>query len=176
MVFGIQKTTTKRRFFFSAVWSIQMFRWRSAEWWNMTLSPQLAPQLCTDGLTFKNDLLSLCFLPRLKPLDIEFMKRLHEKVNIIPLIAKSDTMTVEECVQFKHQVCVSTTSEDINTSFSKSSHKLWQEVSSRLAAHLSCFSESYIWNVACCGSGCTFTEMLHRSKPGWHSNGSFQMK
>ncbi|XP_075907593.1 septin-7-like isoform X2 [Nelusetta ayraudi] len=40
----------------------------------------------------------------LKPLDIEFMKRLHEKVNIIPLIAKSDTMTVEECVQFKHQI------------------------------------------------------------------------
>lgn len=34
------------------------------------------------------------------------MRRLHEKVNIIPLIAKSDTMTVEECVHFKHQVCV----------------------------------------------------------------------
>ncbi|KAF7221601.1 transcript variant X1 [Nothobranchius furzeri] len=29
----------------------------------------------------------------LKPLDIEFMKRLHEKVNVIPLIAKADTMT-----------------------------------------------------------------------------------
>uniref|UniRef100_A0A8D3B3Q4 Septin n=1 Tax=Scophthalmus maximus TaxID=52904 RepID=A0A8D3B3Q4_SCOMX len=40
----------------------------------------------------------------LKPLDIEFMKRLHEKVNIIPLIAKADTMTPEECQQFKKQI------------------------------------------------------------------------
>ncbi len=45
--------------------------------------------------------LSLC---RLKPLDIEFMKRLHEKVNVIPLIAKADTLTPEECQQFKKQV------------------------------------------------------------------------
>ncbi|XP_055136177.1 septin-7-like isoform X2 [Symphalangus syndactylus] len=41
--------------------------------------------------------------PSLKPLDIEFMKRLHEKVNIIPLIAKADTLTPEECQQFKKQ-------------------------------------------------------------------------
>ncbi|MEQ2247436.1 Septin-7 [Ilyodon furcidens] len=40
----------------------------------------------------------------LKPLDTEFMKRLHEKVNIIPLIAKADTMTPEECQQFKKQI------------------------------------------------------------------------
>uniref|UniRef100_A0A3Q3JTZ9 Septin-7 n=1 Tax=Monopterus albus TaxID=43700 RepID=A0A3Q3JTZ9_MONAL len=40
----------------------------------------------------------------LKPLDIEFMKWLHEKVNIIPLIAKADTMTPEECQQFKKQI------------------------------------------------------------------------
>uniref|UniRef100_A0A8C5A232 Septin n=1 Tax=Gadus morhua TaxID=8049 RepID=A0A8C5A232_GADMO len=40
----------------------------------------------------------------LKPLDIEFMKRLHEKVNIIPLIAKADTMTPEEGQQFKKQI------------------------------------------------------------------------
>ncbi|XP_070574289.1 septin-7-like isoform X2 [Ptychodera flava] len=40
----------------------------------------------------------------LKPLDIEFMKRLHEKVNIIPLIAKADTLTPEECRQFKEQI------------------------------------------------------------------------
>lgn len=46
----------------------------------------------------------LCFSARLKPLDIEFMKRLHEKVNIIPLIAKADTLTPEECQQFKKQV------------------------------------------------------------------------
>uniref|UniRef100_A0A8C7XGC0 Septin n=1 Tax=Oryzias sinensis TaxID=183150 RepID=A0A8C7XGC0_9TELE len=40
----------------------------------------------------------------LKPLDTEFMKYLHEKVNIIPLIAKADTLTPEECQQFKRQI------------------------------------------------------------------------
>lgn len=43
---------------------------------------------------------------RLKPLDIEFMKRLHDKVNVIPLIAKADTLTPEECQLFKKQVFV----------------------------------------------------------------------
>ncbi len=41
---------------------------------------------------------------RLKPLDIEFMRQLHDKVNIIPLIAKADTMTPDECHRFKQQV------------------------------------------------------------------------
>ncbi|XP_038661945.1 septin-7-like [Scyliorhinus canicula] len=40
----------------------------------------------------------------MKPLDIEFMKRLHDKVNIIPLIAKADTLTPEECQHFKKQI------------------------------------------------------------------------
>ncbi|KAF3854241.1 hypothetical protein F7725_022296 [Dissostichus mawsoni] len=40
----------------------------------------------------------------LKPLDIEFMKRLHDKVNVIPLIAKADTLTPEECQLFKKQI------------------------------------------------------------------------
>uniref|UniRef100_H2Z606 Septin-7 n=1 Tax=Ciona savignyi TaxID=51511 RepID=H2Z606_CIOSA len=40
----------------------------------------------------------------LKPLDIEFMKNLHDKVNIIPLIAKADTMTPDECLRFKKQI------------------------------------------------------------------------
>lgn len=40
----------------------------------------------------------------LKPLDVEFMQRLHEKVNIIPVIAKADTMTPDECAHFKKQV------------------------------------------------------------------------
>uniref|UniRef100_H3D268 Septin n=1 Tax=Tetraodon nigroviridis TaxID=99883 RepID=H3D268_TETNG len=40
----------------------------------------------------------------LKPLDVEFMKRLHEKVNVIPLIAKADTLTPEECQRFKKQI------------------------------------------------------------------------
>ncbi|KAI9294449.1 Septin [Neoconidiobolus thromboides FSU 785] len=40
----------------------------------------------------------------LKPLDIEFMKRLHTKVNLIPIIAKSDTLTEEEVVSFKERI------------------------------------------------------------------------
>lgn len=40
----------------------------------------------------------------LKPLDVEFMQRLGDKVNIIPVIAKADTMTPEECKDFKEQV------------------------------------------------------------------------
>lgn len=38
----------------------------------------------------------------MKALDIEFMKRLHDKVNIIPVIAKADAMTPEEIKSFKH--------------------------------------------------------------------------
>lgn len=40
----------------------------------------------------------------LKALDIEFMKRLHDKVNIVPLISKADTMTTEECRDFKKTI------------------------------------------------------------------------
>ncbi|XP_063238829.1 septin-7 isoform X2 [Bacillus rossius redtenbacheri] len=40
----------------------------------------------------------------LKPLDIEFMQRLHDKVNIIPIVAKADTMTPDECSHFKKQI------------------------------------------------------------------------
>lgn len=40
----------------------------------------------------------------LKPLDIEFMQRLCDKVNIVPVIAKADTMTTDECQLFKKQI------------------------------------------------------------------------
>lgn len=40
----------------------------------------------------------------LKPLDVVFMQRLCDKVNIIPIIAKADTMTPEEIALFKKQV------------------------------------------------------------------------
>lgn len=45
----------------------------------------------------------------LKQIDIEFMKQLHTKVNLIPVIAKADTMTDEEIVDFKQRVCISQT-------------------------------------------------------------------
>ncbi|KWU45758.1 putative cell division control protein CDC3 [Rhodotorula sp. JG-1b] len=40
----------------------------------------------------------------LKPLDIEFMRRLHQRVNLIPVVAKADTLTDEEVVQFKARI------------------------------------------------------------------------
>lgn len=40
----------------------------------------------------------------LKPLDIEVMRRLHTKVNLIPVIAKADTLTDEEISEFKKRV------------------------------------------------------------------------
>uniref|UniRef100_A0A8C5HDK8 Neuronal-specific septin-3 n=3 Tax=Gouania willdenowi TaxID=441366 RepID=A0A8C5HDK8_GOUWI len=40
----------------------------------------------------------------LRQLDMEFMKRLSHSVNIIPVIAKADTMTIEERQEFKQRV------------------------------------------------------------------------
>jgi len=40
----------------------------------------------------------------LRPIDIEFMSRLHTRVNLIPVIAKADTMTDEEIADFKTRV------------------------------------------------------------------------
>jgi len=40
----------------------------------------------------------------LKYIDVEFMRRLHDKVNIIPVIGKSDACTKEELVIFKQKI------------------------------------------------------------------------
>uniref|UniRef100_A0A336LQE2 CSON010680 protein n=1 Tax=Culicoides sonorensis TaxID=179676 RepID=A0A336LQE2_CULSO len=40
----------------------------------------------------------------LKPLDIEFMKKLHTKVNIVPVIAKADVLTKKEMQRLKDRV------------------------------------------------------------------------
>jgi len=40
----------------------------------------------------------------LKALDVEFMRALHDRVNLVPVIAKADTMTVKELEQFKQNV------------------------------------------------------------------------
>jgi septin 7 len=45
----------------------------------------------------------------LRQIDIEFMKQLHEKTNIVPIIAKADTFTPEEVVKFKKVIL-----QDIN--------------------------------------------------------------
>ena len=46
----------------------------------------------------------LNLLYSLKPIDIEFMRQLHTKVNLIPIIAKADTLTDEEVAEFKARV------------------------------------------------------------------------
>jgi len=47
----------------------------------------------------------LYFIPptghSLRPLDLEVLKRLHKVVNVIPVIAKADTLTLEERHEFK---------------------------------------------------------------------------
>lgn len=47
----------------------------------------------------------LCYLfSSLKPLDIEFMKQLHNKVNIVPVIAKADVLTKKEMQRLKKKI------------------------------------------------------------------------
>lgn len=41
----------------------------------------------------------------LKPLDIEVMKRLCSRVNLIPVIAKADTLSPADLATFKQRVC-----------------------------------------------------------------------
>lgn len=41
----------------------------------------------------------------MKPLDIEFMKQLHQKVNIVPVIARADALTKKEVTELKARVC-----------------------------------------------------------------------
>lgn len=40
----------------------------------------------------------------LKPIEIEFMRRLHHRVNLIPVIAKADTLTDDEITAFKARI------------------------------------------------------------------------
>lgn len=40
----------------------------------------------------------------LKPLDIEIMKRLGTRVNLIPIVSKADTLTPADLAQFKQKV------------------------------------------------------------------------
>lgn len=49
----------------------------------------------------------------LKPLDISFMKSIHEKVNLIPIIAKSDTLTEKEIEEFKKRILDDIKNQDI---------------------------------------------------------------
>lgn len=39
-------------------------------------------------------------------MDVEFMKALHEKVNIVPVLAKADSLTSVEIRKMKLKVCI----------------------------------------------------------------------
>jgi septin family protein len=41
----------------------------------------------------------------LRPIDVIVMKKLSEVVNVVPVIAKSDSLTIEERDNFKIKVC-----------------------------------------------------------------------
>lgn len=55
------------------------------------------------GVTFKH-LEPSSSSSSLRPLDVEFMRRLSKVVNIVPVIAKADTLTLEERDFFKQTV------------------------------------------------------------------------
>ena len=50
---------------------------------------------------------------RLKPLDVEFMKALHNKVNIVPVLSKADTLTISEVKRLKQRILEEIASHDI---------------------------------------------------------------
>jgi septin 7 len=51
----------------------------------------------------------------LKALDIEFLKAIHKKVNVIPVIAKSDTLTEQEVEEFKQRINADIEAQGIET-------------------------------------------------------------
>ena len=56
-------------------------------------------------LKMQYSLFGFSLSPRLRPIDIKFMKELHQLVNIIPVIAKADTLTPNEVKALKQKAC-----------------------------------------------------------------------
>ena len=79
-------------------------------------------------------LLSAFVSCRLRPIDVEFMKRLDKCVNIVPVIAKADTLTIEEREAFRRRVSKATFSERPNEWHLKQTNKklLQQQLNSYL--------------------------------------------
>lgn len=78
--------------------------------WQIPCSLSLYPQLLT-VLHFSfltppvlSKLSRGLYVSRLRPIDVEFMKRLGKIVSIVPVIAKADTLTIEERQEFKERV------------------------------------------------------------------------
>ena len=50
-------------------------------------------------------MMGYCYF-RLRQIDLEFMRRMHRKVNIVPVIAKADTLTSTEIKRLKDHIMV----------------------------------------------------------------------
>lgn len=59
---------------------------------------------CFTSIYLSLFLLSVSCPPSLKPLDVQFMKAIHNKVNVVPVIAKADTLTLRERERLKRRV------------------------------------------------------------------------
>lgn len=72
-----------------------------------------------DEKRLRNELIHLClfFIPahRLKATDLELMRRLHERVPLVVVIAKSDTMTIPESKKYKEEVSTELQKQGITT-------------------------------------------------------------
>jgi septin family protein len=53
----------------------------------------------------------------LRQLDVEFMKRLQNKVNLVPVIAKADTLTAAELKRLKERVISDLEENSVQVSF-----------------------------------------------------------
>jgi cell division control protein 12 len=58
----------------------------------------------------------------LRPLDIEAMKKLGTRANLIPVIAKSDTMTRNQLMDFKRRIRAAISQHEINVYVPPSEH------------------------------------------------------
>ncbi|NXA51931.1 SEPT2 protein, partial [Nothocercus julius] len=85
----------------------------SQDWYVLNPTPvhEVVIKRMTDKTGYRIRLLDVadctcCFIftAVLKPLDVEFMKALHGKVNIVPVIAKADTLTLKERERLKRRV------------------------------------------------------------------------
>lgn len=80
----------------------------------------------------------------LKPLDIEVMKRLSSRVNLIPVVAKADTLSPSDLARFKQRVsliklCLEPSSANIHRfgrssrlKVSRSTHRLSRKMMNKL--------------------------------------------
>lgn len=105
-VFSMRRCSAVLSLLITTFWSIELCKEAMKN--DQRLQPLPLPSiLITWFITSCRYTLSLWSVPlRLRQLDIEFMKRLSHSVNIIPIIAKADTMTIEERQEFKQRVSV----------------------------------------------------------------------